>query len=445
LNAQQAFAPVALFSTAMLSIVTLATYLVVISVTAPIVLALFAGVALVVSVIFTPLRRANQRNSMRAAEHVRDLQLTATTYVQLNKELHVFGVTGEAAGILAGVNRLAYNAQRRVRVLQRMLPSIYQQTMLLTVVGLVSTARAVNLSAAQFSVAALLALRSLTYVQQLNTVTSVFAENRAYVVELVDAVGEQRRQRTERGGSPLEPVRELTLSGVGFSYGEARALESVSLSLKAGDWLGVVGPSGSGKSTLASIIARLVRPTCGTYSVNGQPAETFDRESWSKEFAIVSQEPVLLRASAAENIAFHREATSQTVREAASLAAIATELDRLPQGFDTALGDGQGNLSGGQRQRVALARALLNHPSCLILDEPTSALDSANARLIEESLKSVDPSTIVIVVSHRPGLLRFCHRVLVLGNGRVEYDGPPDDGRLERFLGGQGEGTLASR
>ena len=136
-----------------------------------------------------------------------------------------------------------------------------------------------------------------------------------------------------------------------------------------------------------------------------------------------------------ENIAFHRSATREQVRAAAVRAGIDREIEALPDGYDSLIGEGQSSLSGGQRQRVALARCLLGSPSCLILDEPTSALDAVNEALVERSLMEIPSESIVIVVSHRRALLGRCNRFLVLEHGRVVARGGPDDVDLAGRVG----------
>jgi ATP-binding cassette subfamily B protein len=153
--------------------------------------------------------------------------------------------------------------------------------------------------------------------------------------------------------------------------------------------------------------------------VNGTDVGEYSARSWTAQYGLLSQEPVLLAATIAENIAFHRPATPDQVRSAAMSAGVAAEIDALPDGFDTLVGEGRSSLSGGQRQRLALARSLLGSPSCLILDEPTSALDAANEALVERSLLEMSSEAIVIVVSHRHALLSRCNRFLVLEHGQV--------------------------
>ena len=145
------------------------------------------------------------------------------------------------------------------------------------------------------------------------------------------------------------------------------------------------------------------------------------------------QEPALLRETVAGNVSFYRPIASDAVERATGLAAVTDEIAALPEGFATLVGDGYTSLSGGQRQRVALARALAGEPSCLMLDEPTSALDSANEGLIGQSLRALPDDAVVIIASHRPGLLAHCNRFVVLDAGRIVSKGTREEVGLERL------------
>lgn len=142
-----------------------------------------------------------------------------------------------------------------------------------------------------------------------------------------------------------------------------------------------------------------------------------------------------MRGTLAENVRFFREGTQEQIETAAERAAVLEDVRRLPNGWETEVGDGQAGLSGGQRQRIALARALFGEPQVLILDEPTSALDAENAEAIEDALLELGSDAIVIVVSHRPTLLGRCNRFLVVESGRIVAEGLADDVRVERYVG----------
>ncbi|MSO86150.1 MAG: ABC transporter ATP-binding protein [Acidimicrobiia bacterium] len=436
LNAQQAVIPLQLLSVASVAVISLAIYLVIVVVTAPAIALLFAVVALGSAAALNPLRRRSKHLARGQADLLGDLQLNATSYVQLNRELHVFGVEEAAATRLKDLSSATADSYARLKFIQRMLPSVYQQVLLAAIVGIVVVGRAIDVAAVAFGTAAILAVRSLSYIQQLNSSVQIYVETRPFLEELLDSVSDNRDRQTPRGDAELGPVTAISLHNLGYRYPSGhQALEGINLDLGPGDWLGVIGPSGGGKTTLANTLAGLLSPTTGSLQVNGAAVETYSAQSWTTQLGLLSQEPVLLAATIAENIAFHRPATAEQVQRAAGRAGIDREIEALPEGYATAVGEGHSSLSGGQRQRVALARSLLASPTCLILDEPTSALDAANEALVEQSLLDLSPTSIVIVVSHRDALIRRCNRFIVLEHGRVVAQGDASEVDLVARLG----------
>ena len=436
-NALRAAVPVQLLSLGSVAAISLVVYVTIILVSAPTIALLFAVMGIISAVLLNPLRRASKRVARVHASLLGDLQLTATSYALLNRELHVFGVQRAAATRLNDMSARTADAYGRLKLLQRIVPNVYQQIILMAIVGIVVAGRLLDVEAVQFGTAAILAVRSLTYIQQLNSSVQIYVEVRPFLDDLLDSVTENRRRARPKGDQVLGPVSSLRLSGVGYRYPAGnQALDDLDLELEAGDWLGIIGPSGGGKTTLANLIAGLLTPTAGEYMVNGAPVDTYSAASWAAHLGLLSQEPVLLAASVGENIAFHRAATQDQVRAAAVRAGIEREIEALPDGFDSLIGEGRSSLSGGQRQRVALARCLLGSPSCLILDEPTSALDAVNEALVEQSLLEIPLESIVIVVSHRRALLsrsRYAASCWPLGfdGSRSSLDGAIPTGSTE--------------
>lgn len=436
INAQNAAVPVQVMAIGSVAVISLAIYGVVLLTIAPVIAGLFGVLAGVTAGLFSPLRRRTRAFARNHAAGLGELQLQATSYAALNRELHVLGVSGEAAKALKERSAKVCQTFRSLRYMQRLTPSLYQQSLLGGVIVVVALGRALDVDAAGFGTAAIVAVRSLGYLQQLNAITQTYVEARPYLEELEATALHQRQMRRERGDDTLAPVESLDLTAVRFEYEEGTpVLDDLSLHIRKGERIGIVGPSGGGKTTLLNIIAGLLSPTEGEYQVNTAFARRYTAESWARQFGLVSQEPILLRATVAENIAFHRSASMDEIRRAARLAAIEPEIDALPNGFDTAVGDGNATLSGGQRQRIAFARALLRLPSCLVLDEPTSALDAANERLIDGSLANLPEGTTIIVASHRRRLLEQCSYFYVINDGRISAEGTRDQVDLDRLIG----------
>ena len=407
-------------ATALSSILSLAVFGLAVLVAAPIVGLLFLVLGGCASLAFSLLRREVSGTSRRSADSARDVELHAGTLAALNRELHVFGVTDAAIDDLDALNSSARAELRRLRTMQRLLPAGFIQTILLLLVAVLLLADAFGVGAVGFGAAAILAIRSLAYLQQLNSSLHLAAEILPYTREIRTFVEEYEGLSVVDGTLPLGPLESIELRDVSFSYGPGTpVLHDIDLSLRAGEWIGILGPSGSGKTTLANLLAGLLRASTGEHLANGHPAAAYSADSWKGRVGLLSQEPTLIRGSVAQNIAFYRAVPDAAVRVAAERAAVLEEIEHLPDGFETRVGDGAAGLSGGQRQRIALARVLVGEPDLLVLDEPASALDAAKGQSIEHALEQLAHRPIVVIASHRPGLLRRCHRFIVIEGGRI--------------------------
>lgn len=227
-------------------------------------------------------------------------------------------------------------------------------------------------------------------------------------------------------------TQHVDFEGVHFRYGDedAPALRDVSIRIPAGKTTALVGPSGSGKSTLIKLLLRFYDPTDGAIYVDGRPLRDLDLASWRRCIAWVSQDVYLFNTSIRDNIAYGRlEASEEEIVSAAKLADADGFIRRLPQGYDTQVGDRGVRLSGGQKQRIAFARAILRDPDVLILDEATNALDSISENLIQEALAKFSQNRTVIVIAHRLSTVAQADHIVVLENGRVR-----EQGSFERLI-----------
>src|SRR5437867_1147401 len=216
----------------------------------------------------------------------------------------------------------------------------------------------------------------------------------------------------------------IAFRNVSFAYGKDRpVLHDISFIIEPGTRLGIAGASGAGKSTLISLLTRFYDPTEGEIRLDGVDLRDFRLEDLRRQFAVVPQDPVLFSASIAENIAYARPGASESDLVAAAQAANAHEfIVRLPQAYDTQVGERGVQLSGGQRQRIAIARAFLKDSPVLILDEPTSAVDDEAEAAIVEAIRRLMRGRTVILITHRARLLERCTELIVLENGRVVAD-----------------------
>ncbi|HEX2473800.1 MAG TPA: ATP-binding cassette domain-containing protein, partial [Lacipirellulaceae bacterium] len=241
-------------------------------------------------------------------------------------------------------------------------------------------------------------------------VTSPHAET---VKEAPDAIPLPVRENHRRG--------HVSLEGVTFGYEPGRpVLHDISLEAKPGEIVALVGHTGAGKSTLVSLIARLYDPWQGAIRFDGVDLRQLQLRSLRDNIAFVLQEPFLFRVTVAENIAYGRPAaTRDEIIAAAKAAAADAFIRRLPQGYDTIIGERGATLSGGEKQRLSIARALLKDAPVLILDEPTSALDPETETSVLEAMERLLRGRTTFVIAHRLSTVRKADRVIVLERGQI--------------------------
>jgi ABC-type multidrug transport system fused ATPase/permease subunit len=267
-------------------------------------------------------------------------------------------------------------------------------------------------------------------VQDLATMTNTIAQT-AVGVERVRAILEANDVIEERGDArePQALKGEIKFENVAFAYNkDAPVLTDVNFEIKAGQMVGVVGPTGGGKSTIVSLIPRFYDPSAGKVSVDGVDIRDYKLHGLRNQIAYVLQETVLFRGTVAENIAYGRgSAARDEIVEAAKLANADEFIAKMPQGYDTMVGDRGDTLSGGQRQRIGIARALIRNNPILILDEPTAALDTESEQLVMEALERLMKGRTVITIAHRLSTIRNSDKIVVLKGGVVAEEGTHDE------------------
>ena len=224
----------------------------------------------------------------------------------------------------------------------------------------------------------------------------------------------------------------VRFENVGFSYstekGEHQILHNVDLDVGAGEVLAVVGPSGAGKSTLVNLIPRFFDVTSGRILIDGHDLRDLTLASLRRQVAQVTQETILFNDTVRNNIAYGQPDIHFKIVEEAARNALAHDfILRMPQGYDTVIGEKGFRLSGGERQRMAIARAILKNAPILILDEATSSLDSESESLVQAALANLMQNRTVLVIAHRLGTIRRANRIAVLEDGRITAIGPHEE------------------
>ncbi len=221
----------------------------------------------------------------------------------------------------------------------------------------------------------------------------------------------------------------IELSDVTFSYSpEKKVLQDINLEIKPGEMIGLAGPSGSGKTTLVKLISRFYDPDEGTIKIDGVDLRKTDQRSLRERIGVVLQEPFLFHGSIAENITYGRpHATREEIIDAAKAANAHDFILKLPNGYDTEVGERGARLSGGEKQRISIARAIINKPSIIILDEATSSVDTVTERMIQEALERLVEGKTTIAIAHRLSTLRNADRLVILEEGRIAEQGTHDE------------------
>ncbi len=262
------------------------------------------------------------------------------------------------------------------------------------------------------------------FMEQYQNGTTGFAR----FLEVLDTEPEQ----DDADAQPIEHVRgDISFDSVSYGYdgeGDTDVLHNLSLKVKAGEILALVGPSGGGKTTICHLIPRFYRVERGCVRVDGTDVNKITMESLRRSIGIVQQDVYLFNASIRENILYGRpDATEEEVIEAAKRASIHDYIMTLENGYDTIIGERGVKLSGGQKQRLSIARVFLKNPPILILDEATSALDNTTELLIQRSLDELCRGRTTIVVAHRLSTVKNAHQIAVISDGDVVEKGTHEE------------------
>lgn len=267
-------------------------------------------------------------------------------------------------------------------------------------------------------------------IRKMATLSELFANGFAGLRRFVDVMATEPSIRDRSDAVALERVRgEISLEGVNFSYQEdLPVLHDVSLEIRAGETVAVVGPSGGGKTTLCQLIPRFYDVDEGTIRIDGNDVRDVTQKSLRENIGIVQQDVFLFANSVLENIRYGKPgATFDEIAEAAKKAEIYDDIMAMPNGFDTYVGERGTLLSGGQKQRISIARIFLKNPPILILDEATSALDSLTEAKIQRAFDKLAKGRTTLIIAHRLSTIHAADRVIVISDGRIQEIGSQEE------------------
>ena len=227
------------------------------------------------------------------------------------------------------------------------------------------------------------------------------------------------------GNKKIESLDDIHFENVSFSYTKGQTIiENISCYLKKNSLTAIVGPSGGGKSTILKLIARFWDVDEGNIKIGGMPLNEIHQDNWLEQISMVLQDVYLFHESIRENIIFGNEnADEEDMIRAAKLAGCHDFIEKLPQRYETIVGEGGATLSGGEKQRISIARAILKNAPILLLDEPTSSLDAKNEVSVQKAISNLVKNKTVVMIAHRLKTIKNADHIIVLDQGRIAEEG----------------------
>ncbi|OQA81868.1 MAG: putative multidrug export ATP-binding/permease protein [Lentisphaerae bacterium ADurb.Bin242] len=220
----------------------------------------------------------------------------------------------------------------------------------------------------------------------------------------------------------------IEFSHVSFKYADAPVLRDFSLVIEPGEKVALVGPSGCGKSTIGNLLLRFYDVTEGSIRIDGRDIRAFTQDSYRANIGVVLQEPFLFSGTIHDNLTYGRpNADAEDVQRAAEMANVEEFVRKLPQKYDTVIGENGASLSGGQKQRIAIARAVLKNPAILLLDEATSALDTVSEKFVQQALDTLMRDRTTVIIAHRLSTISNADKIVVLKDGKIDQLGTHDE------------------
>jgi ATP-binding cassette subfamily B protein len=278
---------------------------------------------------------------------------------------------------------------------------------------------------------ALAAQRLLPLMQQAYSSWSNLRQNQYSLKDTLEFLDQPLPNELDSSSEPIEFVKDIALDNISFSYsaGAQPILQDLSLTITKGSRIGFIGETGSGKSTLLDIVMGLLQPSTGSLKIDGAIVDAQNLRAWQKHVAHVPQSIFLADGTIAENIAFGLpldQIDAVWVRQAAEQAQIHDIIEKLPNGYQTMVGERGVRLSGGQRQRLGIARAIYKQADVIIFDEATSALDNDTEKAVMEAIDQLSNELTILIIAHRLTTLKNCSQIIELDKGSVKRVGKYD-------------------
>jgi len=391
------------------------------------------GVTPLLLLFVTRFKKAVKSATKEVRKQQSQIVAVAQEGLQSMQVVKAFGQEKAEEGLLYGVSEATVGAALKARSIKALLSPVVNITVAVcTAVVLWRGAALIlagNMTVGELTVYLAYLTKFFKPVKDLATTTNAIAQATVAVERIRTILDEDAVIPDDPNGLEPETLKgEIEFDHIAFGYDPAHPiLTDLSLKIKPGQFVGIVGPTGSGKSTVVSMIPRFYDTQSGTVNVDGKDVRRYKLKHLREQIGYVLQDTVLFRGTIFENIAFGRpDATKDEVIAAAKLANAHDFISAMPLGYDTLVGDRGSTLSGGQRQRIGIARVMVRNSPILLLDEPTAALDSESEKLVIDALEELMKGKTVIAIAHRLSTIRDADIIAVIKDGIVAESGNHD-------------------